>query len=286
MNEIISALIAAGITAAPAARLAKVLQEQYGKTAGRFGTLDVTGAATVVGAVRIDDTADVVGDFSAGALDCSGGAVINKSLGAGQLLTPLGVVGCVRASNSGAQAAAPVSLNAGVNVRGGAAFGDNTVFQGPIQIKNKVDWLGDRRPATVNVVTGIFGNPNNEAGLRGKLATRLQRVAVLNDYGVGGWGLVSATMGATSAQVTATGTVTIAPNFTTETVYSIGTVTFNETNCSVEVTSTAVTVVTGWNPAVTVAITMQPTDPMPVFVGRTDDGPGVTTDKIINLHIQ
>lgn len=286
MNQLISALVAAGIEAAQASRVARVLQDMFGSTEGRFDALDVTGAATVVGAMQINDTVDVTGQALVGSLDCSGGAIVDKALGAGSIIAPGGALGCVQAKQTGARITAPLQVGDGIQVQGGAAFGGNAVFQKGVQIKGQVDWNGKRQPANVDVITGLFGNPQNVPELRGKIATRRRRVAVLNDHGDGGWSLISATLGATTAKITAAGAVTIEPNFTTEVVYSLGAVTFNETDCAVEATSTAVTVITGWNPTVTVAVTMHPTDPMPVFVGRTDDGPGTPTDKVVNLHIQ
>lgn len=286
MSQLVAALVAAGIEASQAARLAGVLNDLYGSTQGKFGALDVTGAATVVGAMQINDTVDVTGEAIVGSLDCSGGAIVDRSLGVHNLIAKAGDVGCVRAGPSSAQVFGPLQVAGGINAQGGAAFGGNAVFQNGVQIRGKVDWNGQRKPANVDVITGVFGNPGNAEAMRGKVALRRRKVAVLNDHGDGGWSTMSATLGATSVGVTATGAVTISPNFTTQVVYSLGAVTFNETNCAVEATSTAVTVVTGWNPAVTVAITMCPTNPMPVFVGRTDDGPGQPVNKIVNLHIQ
>lgn len=286
MTEVVAALIAAGIPAQQAARLADVLQKTYGKDEGKFKTLGVTGAASVVGAVQVNDTIDITGVAFVGKLDCDGGAIVRNELAAESVRAVAGGVGCIKANAVGAQIDAPLAVNKGANVRGGAAFADNTIFNGGIQIKGPVDWQGRKVPAKVAVVTGIFGNPLDEPQLRGKLMTTRQEVMVLNDNGALPWGRFGATLGATSAAVTASGGVTITPNFTTATVYSINGVSFNENDCSVSVTSTAVTVVTGWDPAVTVAITMHPTDPMPLLVGRTDGGPGAPDDVMVNLYIQ
>lgn len=283
MGDILESLVAAGITAAPAARIEKAVSDAVSKglqsvfsapqSAGRFPVFDskspfalqasapqstynpngtfgpgpaalrVSGLAAVTGQLVVSDDAYVNGTARVASV-IANGPLLAGDASVSSVLIP----GMAELARGRAGISAPLTASGGLSSFGHALFVGQNEFRGDVSIGGKVDWKGPRDPQPSRVVTLLSENDDETIRLDAS------NVAVLNDYGPAAAETLAAfcrtTTGALAATVSLTAStlaISAAATFhaVTQVITYVTAATFDPETCSVSTATATAAVVTG-----------------------------------------
>lgn len=139
---------------------------------GGPAALGVRGLAHFSGQIYASSTAYV------GGLSVVGDAAVSMSVSAkkGTFSDGVSVPGGASITPEAMSVSAPLVASGGLVSKGGAQFSGSNLFDGPVTLAGPVNWGGERRPATVEVLS--FASASGNVVRLGR-----QQISVLHDHG-------------------------------------------------------------------------------------------------------
>lgn len=206
--SVMQALLGAGISPADASRIALAMDAAYGTPptsstkqqysgearADAFALFSSSPSSQLVGsgpeytggpaALGVHGLAHFSGQLYAsstayvGGLSVNGDAAVSMSVSAkkGTFSDGVSVPGGASITTRAMSVSAPLVASGGLVSKGGAQFSGSNLFDGPVTLAGPVNWDGERRPATVEVLS--FASASGNVVRLGR-----QQISVLHDHG-------------------------------------------------------------------------------------------------------